>query len=263
MSAVITDEQRSCWLPMRSQSRAADPGALPVFCLPHAGGSASAYRPWLGQLPGAAVLPVQPPGRETRLRDTTFTAMDPLVAELAPIVVDEAAGGPYAVYGHSLGALVAFELVRRIRALGAPEPVHLFLSGCAAPDRCANDGPRVLGMSEPEVAEMLRKLGGTPAWLLDDPDMRSMIMPAVRADFSVKETYVHRDEPPLSTPITVLASTADPRAEHSLQGGWRTQTTGGFELHTLAGGHFAVFEQAALTHKYLLEGLRPWLGARV
>ncbi|TDQ00452.1 thioesterase II family protein [Labedaea rhizosphaerae] len=260
MIDTVTEEQRKSWLPMRALARGADPGALPVFCLPHAGGSASAYRPWLGKVPGAALLPVQPPGRETRLRDETFTEMGALVEELAPIVVDEAAGGPYAVYGHSLGALVAFELVRRIRALGAPEPVHLFLSGCVAPSHCAQDGPKVLGMSEDQVVDMLRKLGGTPEWLLADPGTRAMIMPAVRADFSVKETYVHRDEPPLSTPITVLASTADPRAEHALQDGWRAHTTGGFELHTMVGGHFAVFEQATLTHKYLLEGLRPWLG---
>ena len=256
----ITEEQRRAWLPMRSQARAGNPGALPVFCLPHAGGSASAYRPWLGKLPGAAVLPVQPPGRETRLRDKTFTAMEPLVAELAPIVIEESRGGPYAVYGHSLGALTAFELVRRIRALGAPEPVHLFLSGCVAPAHCAHDGPRVTGASEEKVVDLLRKLGGTPEWLLSDPGTRAMIMPAVRADFSVKETYVHREEAPLSTPITVLASTADPRAEHALQAGWRAHTTGRFQLQTLVGGHFAVFEQATLTQKYLLEGLLPWLG---
>jgi surfactin synthase thioesterase subunit len=236
------------WLPLRAQS---GPGGLPLFCLPHAGGGASAFRTWLGKLPGLRILPVQPPGREARFREEPFEHMQPLVAELADVVRTESAGRPYAVYGHSLGALVSFELLREIRRRGAPNPVHWFVSGCVAPHRTYDDGPPVAGMSPPEVVGVLRRLGGTPDWLLSDPSVLEMILPAVRADFSVKETYEYSAEPPLRVPLTVLSSTDDPRAPHDLQAAWRDQTLGPFDLHTLMGGHFAVFEQPSVTHKIM------------
>ena len=246
----------NAWLPFRSQT---DPADLPLFCLPHAGGGASAYRAWLGTVPGVAVLPVQLPGRESRFRDPAYEDMAPLVADLAPVVLGEAGGRPYAVYGHSLGALVAFELVREIRRVGAAGPVRLFVSGCVAPHRTFDDGPPVRGMTRPEVVEMLRNLGGTPEWLLRDASVVDMILPAVRADFSVKETYGYLPGPALDVAFTVLSSTDDPRASHELQARWQDLTQGSFDLHTLVGGHFAVFEQATLTQKYLTESLRPWL----
>lgn len=255
------------WLPFRAM---AGPGAFPLFCLPHAGGGASAYRSWLGKLPGVAVLPVQPPGREGRFREPPYKRMGSLVNDLANVVTSSlagtsarsagsAGGGPYAVYGHSLGALVAFELLRELRRRGDPEPVHLFVSGCVAPHCPFDDGPPIRNMELPELVATLRKLGGTPEWLLSDPSVLEMIVPAIRADFSVKETNVYRPEPPLDVPITALPATDDPRASEELVGRWCEQTTGEFEQHTLMGGHFAVFEQASLTHKYISEALRRWV----
>jgi surfactin synthase thioesterase subunit len=166
---------------------------------------------------------------------------------------------PYAVYGHSLGALVAFELLREIRRRGGPGPVHLFVSGCVAPHTPFDDGPPVRNMSRPELVRTLRRLGGTPEWLLKDPSVLDMIVPAIRADFSVKETTEYSPEPPLDVPITAMPSTGDPRASQELVARWRDQTTREFELHTLVGGHFAVFEQAGVTHKHIAEALRRWL----
>lgn len=242
----------SKWLPFKAQ---AGPG-LPLFCLPHAGGGASAFRTWLGQIPEVAVLPVQPPGREARFREPPHEHMQSLVTALAELVLGEAGDRPYGVYGHSLGALVAFELVREIRRQGAPMPTRLIVSGCSAPGHPFDDGPMVTGMTRPQLLQMLRELGGTPEWLLADESFVDMILPAVRADFSVKEMYKYRPEPPLDIPLTVLASTEDPRASHDAQSRWRQQTTKEFELHTLVGGHFEVFEQVPLTHKYLAEALR-------
>ena len=221
------------WLPFRAM---AGPGAFPLYCLPHAGGGASAYRSWLGKVPGVAVLPVQPPGREGRFREPPYKRMGSLVGDLANVVTASLAGnggGPYAVYGHSLGALVAFELLRELRRRGDPEPVHLFVSGCVAPHCPFDDGPPIRNMELPELVATLRKLGGTPEWLLSDPSVLEMIVPAIRADFSVKETNVYRPEPPLDVPITALPATDDPRASEELVGRWCEQTTGEFELHTL------------------------------
>lgn len=258
---VTSSDMIQRWLPFRGQT-GAPPGSLALYCLPHAGGGASAYRVWQGRLPGVAVLPVQPAGRENRLREAPHMEMAPLVRDLADVILADAPShapdGRYAVYGHSLGALVAFELLREIRRRGGQEPVHLFVSGCVAPHRPFDDGPSVRGMSRPELVGLLRKLGGTPDWLLSDPSVLDMILPAMQADFSVKETYEYYAEQPLNVPITALPSTDDPRAGRDLVAAWRDQTLGRFDLHTFVGGHFAVFEQVKLTHKYITEALRPW-----
>ncbi len=240
------------WLPSLAR---AQPGALPLFCLPHAGGGASAFRAWAGSVPGVAVLPVQPPGRETRLREPPYERMEPLAAELASVILAVAGSRPYAVYGHSLGALVAFETLREVRRRGGPDPAHLFVSGCVPPQYACGDGESIATAPLATLVRKLRELGGTPDWLLSDPTVLEMIVPPIRADFSVKESYAYRPEPPLDVPVTVLASTGDPRAPHEMQDRWRDQTTAAFRLHTLGGGHFAVFEQAALTQRYLAAAL--------
>jgi surfactin synthase thioesterase subunit len=242
----------SRWIPLLARTQ---PGALPLFCLPHAGAGTSAFRTWPDGLPGVAVLPIQPPGRESRLREAPYERMGPLVAELAAIMLGVAGSRPYAVYGHSLGALVAFETLREIRRRGGLEPVHLFVSGCVAPQYTGIDGPPLAAAPLPALVRKLRELGGTPEWLLSDPTVLEMILPAVRADLSVKESYTYRPEQPLDVPITVIASTSDPQAPRELQDLWRDQTTAAFRLHTLTGGHFAVFEQAASTHRHLAGAL--------
>ncbi|KAB8190924.1 thioesterase [Nonomuraea phyllanthi] len=262
MSITTSDDVLSRWLPFRTLT-GAEPGALPLYCLPHAGGAASAFRAWQRKLPGVAVQPVQPPGRESRHREPPYLEMPPLVSDLADAVLADvetsAAGRRYALYGHSLGAIVAFELVREIRRRGGPPPVHLFVSGSDAPHLTYEDGPPVGGMSRDEVVALLRRLGGTPEWLLADPEALAMILPAVQADFTVKETYVYRDEPPLDVPISALLSSADPRISPAKSAGWRAQTSVRYVAHPFDGGHFAVFEQAPRTHAIVSEALRPWV----
>lgn len=250
-------EATSRWVPLLARTQ---PDTLPLFCLPHAGAGASAFRTWPDCLPGVLVLPVQPPGRESRFREAPYERMGPLVAELAAIMLGVAGSRPYAVYGHSLGALVAFETLREIRRRDSTEPVHLFVSGCVAPHFTCNDDPPVAAAPIPTLVRKLRQLGGTPDWLLSDPTFLEMILPALRADLSVKESYEYRSEQPLDIPITVLASTEDPAAPHELQDRWRDQTTAAFRLHTLAGGHFAVFEQAESTQRHLTAALAGWIG---
>lgn len=244
------------WLPFRGRT---DPDALPLLCLPHAGGGASAYGSWLGRLPGVAVLPVQPPGREARFREPAYTSMASLVADLATVILDEVAGDrPYALYGHSHGGLVGYELLQEVRRRGGPLPVRLFVSGCAAPHLGRDDGPLVSRMSRPELVHMLRCLGGTPEWLLSDDDALDMVLPAFVGDFAVRESWAYEPEPPLAVPLTVLAATDDPRATHDEQSAWRDLCTGPFDLRTLTGGHFAVFEQVAATHRVVAQALAPW-----
>jgi surfactin synthase thioesterase subunit len=252
--AGVTGTATDRWLPFPRPAA----GGLRLFCIPHAGGGASAFRPWIGAVPGVAVCPLQPPAREARFRDEPHLDMGPLAAEIAD-VVSAATDGPYAIYGHSLGALTGFEAVREIRRRGGQMPVHLFVSGCAAPQVQDSLLPNVHDASDAEVVALLRRLGGTPESLLGDPALLELILPAIRADLTVKETYRYVPEAPLDLPLTVLAADDDPRAGAAETAAWREQAGGGFMLHTVGEGHFAVFEQARITHKHLREALKPWL----
>jgi surfactin synthase thioesterase subunit len=252
MPAVVRAPSR--WLPYPAAG-----GPVRLYCLPHAGGSASAFRPWIGRLDGATVLPVQPAGRETRLRDAPHTSMDALAAELAEVLLADAAGDPYAVYGHSLGALVGYEVVHRIEALGGPPPVHLLVSGCAAPQWPTHADPATTegALSDERIVALLRSLGGTPEVFLADPRVLRMILPPLRADLTVKDTYRYRPRPPLAVPITAIASTDDPRAGVDSMTAWRDQTIRRARTHVLPGGHFAVLEQADTTLNWMRAALAP------
>lgn len=239
------------WLPFNGT----EPGVR-LYCLPHAGGSASVFRSWVGRLGPVAVCPVQLPGRESRLREPALRDIRDVVAGVADAVLADAGERPYAVYGHSLGALVAFELAVEAGRRGGPAPVHLIVSGSPAPQAIDWSDPPIAGMSDDEVVALLRRLGGTPEVFLSDPAvLRMMILPQFRADFTVKESFRYRPGPPLTVPITAIASTADPRATVPAMRDWAARTTAGFTMHTVAGGHFAVLEQAETTRRHLTAAL--------
>lgn len=232
-------------------------GALRLYCLPHAGGSASAFHSWVGRVgrPGSvAVCPLQPPGRENRLYEEPVDDMARLVSGFADVVQ---AGGdrPWAVYGHSLGALVGFELVHELQRRGERAPEGLIVSGCPAPHLSETSGATVAGMTDDQVVGLLRDLGGTPPEFLTDRLVLAMIMPRVRADFGVKDGYRYTPRPPLTAPVTALATTADPRAGVESMLAWRDHTVGRFHHRIQAGGHFTVLEQPARTREWLASAL--------
>ncbi|MBF9132815.1 thioesterase [Plantactinospora sp. S1510] len=230
------------------------PGAVRLVCLPHAGAGASVYRAWSQGL-ASTVVPVlaQPPGREGRSWDEPYRDAEALTADLvealAP-VFDE----PFAVFGHSMGALLAFELVREIRRRGWPAPEHLFVAGRHAPHLAATSAP-LYDVSDEELVAEMRGLGGTPEAVLNDPDLLATILPLLRADLSVNETYRYAPEPPLDVPVTAFAATADRRAGREGVAAWRAQTSCAFTLHVLPGDHFAVVRQAAFVHSRIVDGL--------
>jgi surfactin synthase thioesterase subunit len=243
------------WLPYP----VADAGVR-LYCLPHAGGSASSYHRWVGQLEGVAVCPVQPPGRETRREDDPHYRMDTLTDELADVVLAE--HGPYAIFGHSLGALVGFELIQEIRRRGGPQPVHFLVSGCPAPQWLTPDDPLTAEgeLTDERIVSLLRILGGTPELFLSDPRVLRMILPPLRADLTVKKEYAYAVRPPLDVPITAISGTDDPRAAVESMAAWREQTVRRFRMHSLDGGHFAVLEQSETTLRHFADALRPWAG---
>jgi medium-chain acyl-[acyl-carrier-protein] hydrolase len=228
---------RTPWLPGRPPPA---PGVR-LFCFPHAGAGGLAYREWGRQLPpGIQVLPVLPPGRETRVWEPSYTSIEPYVEDLATALAPELRA-PYALFGHSLGALVAFEVARRLRADGRPAPAHLFVSGRIAPQ--LTEHRRILhGLPAGALAKELAALGGIPGDIdLADPRF-GYLLTALRADLTVNERYAFREEPALSTAVTALGGTTDPRVNEGELAAWRTQTSGTFTLRTYQGGHFYLTE---------------------
>jgi D-alanine--poly(phosphoribitol) ligase subunit 1 len=241
----------SPWLPFG----AAPEAGIRLLCLPHAGAGATVYRSWgAGSLDGVAVCPVQPPGREKRRREAALTSAAGLARLLAAEVVKDVRP-PYALFGHSTGALVAFELSRQIRRVGGPAPVHLFVSGRPAP-QLPLPRTRLSGLSVPELAAVLRKLGGTPEEVLNDEGLLARIHPLLIADFQVNEEYAYQPEDPLPIPVTVFGATRDAGTTLDQAAGWEVQAGNGFRLHTLDGGHFAVFDKAPEVHEQIAKSLR-------
>ncbi|MEU3183958.1 alpha/beta fold hydrolase [Streptomyces sp. NPDC006923] len=213
---------------------------LRLICLPHAGGGASFYRPWAALLPPEAeLLGVQYPGREDRFEDPLIDSMDELVTALAGALLP-LLDRPYALFGHSMGSAVAWELAHELERLGAPAPRRLFASGRAAP------GTAVAGevhlQSDEVLCAELRRLGGTSREVLDDPGLRSLVLGTVRNDYRLVETYRPTARPPLHCPIHVLTGTSDPELDQARSrdraGGWADLTTARTEVCTFSGDHF-------------------------
>jgi medium-chain acyl-[acyl-carrier-protein] hydrolase len=209
---------------------------LRLICLPYAGGSAVVFRPWAEPLaPLAEVCAVQLPGRGSRLTEPPLRELPEIVEALAD-ALRPCWQRPFAFFGHSMGALIAFELARRLRREGAPPPQILFVSGRRAPQTPGTESP-TYELPDPEFIEHLRGLNGTPAELLANPELMQLMLPVLRADFAVCQTYAYRDEPPLECPISVFGGLSDSADRDQLEG-WRTQTRAAFSLHMLPGDHF-------------------------
>ena len=214
------------------------PGArVRLFCFPHAGGGASLFHGWADRLPPAVeVCPVQFPGRETRFGETPFTRLGPLVCALVEALLPHL-DRPFAFFGHSLGALLGFELARRLRRERRLEPVRLFASACAAPQGWGG-GSALHALPDAAFRKELRRLGGTPPAVLDNEELMAILLPALRADFALCETYAYTEDEPLSCPITALGGLRDRIVSPARLGAWRRQTTGEFRLQMLPGDHF-------------------------
>ncbi|MEY9892704.1 medium-chain acyl-[acyl-carrier-protein] hydrolase [Catenulispora sp. MAP12-49] len=238
---AITDPDQARWL--RDQNRRT--GGLRLFCLPHAGTGASAFRGWPELLgPGIQVTAVQLPGREDRIRDPAHDSLDDLLAELVPVLaraVDDD-DGPYALFGHGMGALIAFEAARRLVAQGAPAPQHLFASAHGAPHAPYRER-RVSGLPEPEFKRAMLKLSGIREEAVKEVAFISLLLPTLRADFRLCETYEYVDGAPLPCRLTVLSGADDdvPPLDLAL---WRELHTGPFRIRVIDGGrHFVMRER--------------------
>lgn len=240
----------------RSGVRRAATGAakLRLFLFPFAGGGARAFSGWDATLPTEIeVIPIIPPGREHRMDERPFEDLSTMIEDLRTELSDELRGA-FAFFGHSMGALIAFELTRALRRVGGPTPAHLFMSGHRAPQierrrRPAHDLP------DEAFREHLRELGGTPREVLDDVELMRMFTPLLRADLRLCERYSYADDAPLDVPITVLRGMSDPEVTRQDAEAWRAQTTADFVHRTFPGGHFYLQEQRSTVIWAILRGL--------
>lgn len=238
------------WLPFRRPRPDAE---LRLFCLPYAGGLASAYRAWQKDAPwDVEVCAVQLPGRETHWARPAFTSLPRLVDALAE-VLEPLLDRPYALAGHSMGGTIAFELARRLQA--RRPPVHLFVSGTRAPHMPDPRGPRHM-LPDDALADKLREIGGTPPEVLEHQELMAIVLPLMRADFELNDTHVHVPGPPLDCPISAFGGTHDPVVPAEAVEGWRAYTRGGFRLRMFDGEHFFIHTHHAELMGEVLEDLR-------
>jgi surfactin synthase thioesterase subunit len=209
---------------------------LRLFCFPYAGGGASIFRGWLGRFPdGIDVCPVQLPGREERIREAAFTKMDALCDALLPALAP-LLDKPFALFGHSMGALIAYQLALRLQAQSR-SPSHLLVSGQRAP-HLPLGRPISYNLSDAAFTERLRELNGTPEPILQSPELMELVRPLLRADFELSERSRRSRHDPLDFPVTAFGGLADPEVQRPHLEAWRETTRAHFSLHMLPGDHF-------------------------
>lgn len=209
-----------------------------LFCFPYAGVGASAYRGWAADLPaGIELCAVQPPGRETRLREAAIPDLRELVLALGECILP-LLDRPFAFFGHSMGALTAFELARHLGRTGGGAPAFLFASARRAP-RLPDTEPALHTLPDDTfVAEIQRRYGGIPEEVLRHRELVELLLPGLRADIQAVETYSYVAGDSLDCPILAFGGAQDSRATAQELEGWREESRGPFTLRMFAGGHF-------------------------
>ncbi|WP_327418315.1 thioesterase II family protein [Streptomyces sp. NBC_01233] len=234
-------ENRDLWI---RRYHPADDSAVRLLCLPHAGGSASFYFPVSQALsPGIEVLAVQYPGRQDRRLEPCPDSIAELADSLLPLLVDEWADRPLALFGHSMGASLAFELAGLLEQRAGILPVMLFASGRRAPSRFRPEDDVHLRGDEALLLE-IKQLAGTDSRVLGDDEVLRMVLPAIRSDYRVAELYRPERVHQVSCPVMALVGDNDPKAQLDDVRAWQEHTSGAFTMEVFPGGHFYLTEQA-------------------
>ncbi|WP_440902634.1 thioesterase II family protein [Actinosynnema sp.] len=236
---MLPAHARSRWF--ASSDTPADP-VCELLCFPHAGGGGATFHGWQRAATSVRVSAVLLPGRERRLDEPAIADLAELVDALVP-VVGSRTHRRYALYGHSAGALIAFELARGLRASGFPPPALLVVAGCEAPQAVEFD--RAHDLPRDELIAWLAATGGLDPEALAYPALVDLMLPSLRADLALAETYVHRPGPPLETPVLVLRGADDTQVTVEGSRGWSALTSRDCRVADFPGGHFFVQEHEA------------------
>jgi len=212
---------------------------LKMFCFPYAGGTALVFKKWSGYLPFTVqVIPVELPGRGGRLQEPPFVSMPALIDELSE-AIGQLLDKPFVFFGHSMGAIIAFELARALRRRYNCEPQSLFVAGRRAP-QVPNSEPVTYHLPKEEFIKELIELGGTPKEVIENEDLMEMMIPMLKADFQLIQTYEYTVAPPLRCPIAVYGGLQDSHVSRDMLLPWKEMTTSKFSLHMLPGDHFFI-----------------------
>ncbi|HZM78509.1 MAG TPA: alpha/beta fold hydrolase, partial [Candidatus Limnocylindrales bacterium] len=208
-----------------------------LFCLPHAGGGASSYTAWTRALPEhIEVCAAQLPGRETRIEEPAVTDIHAMARTLAEVITAHV-DLPFAIFGHSLGAAIAYEVAQELRRRGGPQPLRLFASGARAP-HLPLSGPRLADLPTDELIAGLAAIGGIPVELLDRREYLDLIAPSLRSDLVIAENHQTAIGEPLPYPITALTGEDDAHVPLDHVREWERHTSAGFKALVFPGGHF-------------------------
>lgn len=217
-----------------------------LYCFPPAGGGAGLFRSWAGHLPDGVEVRVvryaaEPAGAEPAEAGPARAGQAGSVQDLATSAAARVGGDrPVAFFGHSLGALVAFECLRLLQRTGQPRPGIFYAAGHVAP-HLPSPGPQLHALASGEFWQEVAALGGTPPEVLANAELRAAVEPRVRVEFRAGETYRFTRGLPLDCDVVALAGEADPQAPAGESAAWRLHTTGGFDLAVVPGGHFFPF----------------------
>lgn len=217
-------------------------GKVGLICLPYAGGGAGAFYRWSLFLDTAIdLIRIQLPGHETRIREPLLKRLDEVVNVLADALfpfLDR----PFMVYGHSMGGLLGFELIRKLRADHGIIPAHFFVSSFRAPHLPPED-PTIHDLPEEQFIDKLRQYGGVPEQVLAERELMELMLPILRADFQILETYIYKEGLPMECPITAFGGIQDPKIKPRMIEAWRNETSCTFRSMFYPGGHFFISER--------------------
>ena len=230
-----------------------------LFCFPYAGVGGSVYRLWpIGLPPSLEVCTIQLPGREQRSREPLKTSIVDLVQELVPALLPYL-DLPFAVFGHSMGAVLASEVTRALAEAGHPLPQHLLVSGRRPPHVSGTESD-MHGLPDPAfIAELSRRYRGIPAEILEQPDLMAVFVPILRADLTALETHLPARRAPLSCPISVFGGADDRLTPREHLEAWRSETTGAFRVSVYAGDHFFLNSERSRLLADIAATLKPML----
>jgi medium-chain acyl-[acyl-carrier-protein] hydrolase len=212
---------------------------LRFFCFPYGGGSASIYYPWATAFgESVEVSAIQLPGRSNRIAEAPMFRVEHVVPQIVD-AIGSRLDKPFALFGHSMGAILGFEVARYLRHSRLPLPKHMFVSGRRAPQIPDTDPP-LHQLGDAEFIAQIRSLNGTPAEVLENPELLELILPTLRADTEMVETYRYAPEPPLDCSITAFGGDSDEETEDGRLEAWGVQTSARFSAHTIPGDHFFI-----------------------
>jgi len=244
------------WIPFKSEGTAV---RCRIFCFPHAGGSAATYRPLRRLMPPEIDLcPVQLPGRAGRLNEPAYSSMSALMEQLhralQPLLTV-----PFGFFGHSVGSWMAYEAARQLRSNDGRAAVHLFVSSRNSPKRACADPPPVRSRSDDDLLAILRRFGGTPAAIMQRPELMAALLPALRADLALIDGYAVDPHDSIACPITAFGGADDVSHAGTLQS-WSEFTREGFRTCIFPGGHFYFSTAAGALAREIVQDLRAFVG---